>query len=457
MPDQQAGATGRGIVFLMPRAARDRALSEQLEEKPVSFLGSTERRLIILVGAIQFITSIVFSMVSALGPMFSRDLGIPAENIGTIAGSYMMAGAASGFVGTLYLDRFDRRRGLAVSLAGVVFGLIMTALAPNQHLLIASRVLTGLFSGPCSAFSIAIVIDNVPAARRGGALGSIASFQGLGQIIGVPVGLKIASFFDSWRYPFFAIALVGALLGVWVITNLAPQRAHLVGDKAEFAIRQRLRLLRSLLIRPACLVAWGIQLTGIVPLVAITTIMAVFLVNNLGFPAKDLPTLYFVGGAVNFAMARVIGRGIDRIGAVPVSLASTVLLTAAIVLGYMGVNPGIPLLVIFPIFFVTSTARLVVGQTVLLRIPRPEERAGFQSLAQSVLSSSMGLSALAIPLLLGSTPDGKLTGVNPFAVGVIAVTWLFPWLVQRLERLLDRGDKVHADLAAALAEQQTAE
>jgi len=412
-----------------------------------------ERRLIILVGSIQFITSIAFSIVSALAPMFSRDLQIPAQNIGIIAGTYSIAGAASGFFGTLFLDRFDRRLGLAVSLSGVVLGLVLTAVAPNEPLLIAARVLTGIFSGPCSAFSIAMLIDNVPLERRGRALGSIASFQGLGQVFGVPMGLYIAETFASWRYPFFAIAIAGALMGVWVITNLEPQRAHLMADKATFAVRQRLRLLRDLLVRPACLVAWGIQLTGIVPLVAITTVMAVFLVNNLGFPAADLKNLYLIGGASNFIMSWVIGRGVDRIGVVPVSVISTVLLTAAIALGYMGINPGIPLLVIFPIFFFTSTARLVVGQTVLLRIPRPEERAGFQSLAQSIMSVSMGLSALAIPLLLGSTPDGKLTGINPFATGVIAVTWLFPFLVQRLERLLDRGDKEAAALAAA----QTAE
>jgi predicted MFS family arabinose efflux permease len=419
----------------------------------LSLLGSPERRLTILVGSISFVTSIVYSIVGALAPMFFKDLAIPSQDIGTIAGVYSLAGAFSGFLGSLFLDRFDRRTGLAISISGVVVGVLLTALAPNREFLIAARILSGMFSGPSSAFSIAIIIDNVPVERRGTALGSITSFQALGQILGLPAGLVLANMLNSWRFPFFAIAGIGAVLAAWVILNLAPQRAHLEGRKS-FAIDQRLRLMGELLTRRNCLVAWGIQLTGIVPLVAITTIMSVFLVNNLGYPNDQLPTLYIIGGGSNLVFSWIIGRAIDRFGATIVSVASSILLTAAIVFGYMGVNPGIPLLVIFPVFFFTSSARLVVGQTVTMRIPRNDERAGFQSLGQSIQAFAMAASAMAIPYLLGSTPDGKLTGINPFASGVIVVTWIFPFLVAKLVQMLDRARPA---AATPIAGQQAAE
>jgi len=421
----------------------------------LSLLGSPERRLTILVGSISFVTSIVYSIVGALAPMFFKDLAIPSQDIGTIAGVYSLAGAFSGFLGSLFLDRFDRRIGLAVSISGVVVGVLLTALAPNREFLIAARILSGMFSGPSSAFSIAIIIDNVPVERRGTALGSITSFQALGQILGLPAGLVLANMLDSWRFPFFAIAGIGALLAAWVILNLAPQRGHLDSARKSFAIGERLRLMGELLTRRNCLVAWGIQLTGIVPLVAITTIMSVFLVNNLGYPNDQLPTLYIIGGASNLVFSWIIGRAIDRFGGTIVSVASSILLTAAIVFGYMGVNPGIPLLVIFPVFFFTSSARLVVGQTVTMRIPRQDERAGFQSLGQSIQAFAMAVSAMAIPYLLGSTPDGKLTGINPFASGVIVVTWIFPFLVAKLVQMLDRARPAAA--TAPIAGQQAAE
>lgn len=407
----------------------------------MKLLGSQEQLLVTIVGLISFLSGMVFSMVGALAPMLQREIGMPAQAIGTIMGVYMMASSISGFLGTLYLDRFDRRRGLTFSLTGVVIGLVMTGLAPNLHLLIAARILSGVFSGPSTALALAIVIDNVPVERRGRALGTVAAFGALAQIIGIPAGLVVANWFDSWRSPFFAIAAVGALLAIWVIANLPSQRKHLEGDDVDVSVRRRLNLLGELLTRPICLVAFALQLTGIVPLVAITTIMSVFLVNNLGYPQSELTTLYFVGGGVNVLISRYLGRAVDVAGPAAVALASTVLLSAAIVMGYMGMNLGLPLIAIFTVFFFTSSARMVVAQTVTLRIPKPEERAGFQSLSQSVQSFAMALSALAIPHLLGSTPDGKFTRIIPFASGVLVVTWFFPFLVYWLNALLARRDR----------------
>lgn len=412
--------------------------------------GSAEQRLVMLIGLLQFTSSMVFSMVTALAPMFSRDLGIPSQQIGTIAGSYMLSSAMSGFLGTFYLDRFDRRRALAVSFSGMVVGVLLSGFAPDFHLLVASRIMTGVFAGPSSALAIAIVIDNVPLERRGRALATATTFQALAQIVGVPAGLAVAESFDTWRAPFIGMGIFAAFLAVMVITNLKPQRAHLTAGR--FVTRERLRLMGRLLMRPVSLVAFGLMLTGIVPLVALTTIMAQFVVMNLGYPQQNLKVLFLVGGLANFVMSYFIGRMVDRFGAGIVAVGSTVLLSFAILAGYLGYNPGLPLEAVFSLFFVTSSARLVVSQTTTLRIPRPEERAGFQSLMQAIQAASMGLSALAIPVLVGSTPDGRYTGIAPFAYGVIVITWIFPVLIYVLHGLLTRRDReVAADQAAAAA------
>jgi predicted MFS family arabinose efflux permease len=260
-----------------------------------------------------------------------------------------------------------------------------------------------------------------------------------------------------------------------VVYTLPSQRAHLAGPGIDMTVRRRLRLLGELLSRPLCLVAFGLQLTGIVPLVAITTIMSVFLVSNLGYPRGGLQMLYVVGGLANFFISRVLGKGIDRFGPGIVSVLSSILLMAAICVGYLGFGWSIvaglehaiqngldatslgsvwafvrrhgvypellPVVLVFTVFFFTSSARLVVAQSVTLRIPKPDERAGFQSLSQSVQSFAMAMSALSIPLVLGSTPDGKFTGIGPFAGGVLVVTWLFPFLVYWLNTLLNQRDR----------------
>lgn len=409
-----------------------------------------ERRLVLMVGSISFIASMIFSLVSSLAPAFQKDLGIPPQSIGAIMGVYMLATAVSGFLGTLYLDRFDRRKALGVGLVGTLVGLLLTGIAPTFGTLIAARILSGIFAGPASSLSIAMLIDNIPLERRGKALGSVAGFQALAQIIGIPAGLEITDVFGTWRAPFLFIAVLQAAITVIVLAKLPPQRAHLETG-ASFTIRARLRVLRELLTKPMCLVTYGLQITGVVPLIAITTIMAVFLVNNLGYPSTELSMLYLVGGAVNIVSARfLVGPGIDRLGAGFVALVSTVLMTLALLMGYMGFNPGLPWVAVFALFFITSSARTMVTQTISTRIPRPDERAGFQSLSSSVQALMMGLSALSTRFLLGSTPDGKLTGVVPFAIGVIVVGWFYPFLVYQLDGMLRRRDSAVTEGSLAL-------
>ncbi len=417
----------------------------------MNLFGSPERRLVIMVGSISFISSMIFSLVASLAPAFQKDLHIPAQQIGTIMGVYMLSSAVSGFLGTLYLDRFDRRKALAVGLLGTFIGLLLTSFAPTYETLIAARILSGVFAGPSNSLAIATLVDNIPHERRGKALGTVSGFQALAQIVGIPAGLEITDLFGTWRAPFVFIALLQATIAIAVIVNLPSQRAHLETG-ASFAIPERLRLLGRLLTKPMCLLTYGLQMTGVVPLVAITTIMAVYLVNNLGYPSSELSVLYLVGGGTNIVSARfLVGPAIDRAGASVVSLASTVVMTAAIMMGYMGFNPGLPWVAVFALFFITSSARLIVTQTTSMRIPRPEERAGFQSLSSSIQALAMGLSALSTRYLLGSTPDGKLTGIFPFAIGVIVVGWAYPFLVHQLDGMLARRDKAQAVAVTGVA------
>ena len=67
-------------------------------------------------------------MVTPLGPDFSAALGIPTSRLGLVTGSYAAAASVAGMLGTLFLDRFDRRSALGVSLAGLVIGTVAGAL-----------------------------------------------------------------------------------------------------------------------------------------------------------------------------------------------------------------------------------------------------------------------------------------------------------------------------------------
>jgi MFS family permease len=109
--------------------------------------GLSERKLIFLLATVQFVNILDFMMVMPLGPDFALALGIPTSRLGIIAGSYTAAAALAGIIGAIFLDRFDRRRALAVAMLGLAVGTASGALAHSFGSLLAARILAAP-SGP---------------------------------------------------------------------------------------------------------------------------------------------------------------------------------------------------------------------------------------------------------------------------------------------------------------------
>src|SRR3954464_2203814 len=76
----------------------------------------SERKLVFLVGTARFIATLDFAMVLPLGPDFAQALGIPVSKLGIVGGSYIATEMVAAIAGAFFLDRFDRRRALAVAL-----------------------------------------------------------------------------------------------------------------------------------------------------------------------------------------------------------------------------------------------------------------------------------------------------------------------------------------------------
>jgi MFS family permease len=85
-------------------------------------LTAAERRIVFLIGAVNFINVLDFMIVLPLGPDFARALAIAPSHVGFIGGAYSAAACVAGLAASLFLDRFDRRRALAACMAGLVVG-----------------------------------------------------------------------------------------------------------------------------------------------------------------------------------------------------------------------------------------------------------------------------------------------------------------------------------------------
>ena len=98
-----------------------------------------QKGIVLLIGAVQFVNILDLVIVMPLGPDFAAALDIPESHLGYVGGAYTAAACVSGLIGSLFLDRFDRRKALAVAMLGLVVGTASGALAVGSGTIRADR------------------------------------------------------------------------------------------------------------------------------------------------------------------------------------------------------------------------------------------------------------------------------------------------------------------------------
>jgi predicted MFS family arabinose efflux permease len=360
---------------------------------------STERRVVWTVALVQLMNVLDFMMVMPLGDDFSKALGIPQSDVGYVAGAYTLAAFASGVIGAKFLDRFCRKRVLLVSMLGLTVATIMGGFAVGLWSMLASRVVAGLFGGPATATSLAVIADVVPVERRGRAMGIVMAGFSVASVIGLPLGLMLARH-GSWRTPFFAIGglllVTFGLVWMWM--------PSLTGH-----LDRKLRQTPALQLLARREIMFGLATTGCVmfSVFSIVPHIPTYLFNNLEFPRAQYELLYFAGGIASFALLQFAGRWVDRHGSLPVITAGTLIAVASIATGFIHDPPFVPVIVSFVGFMASGSLRGVAQSTLATRLPAPNERAQFMSLQSAVQHAAATLGSFATASLLTTDPTTK--------------------------------------------------
>lgn len=397
-----------------------------------------ERALVLTVAAVQLVNVLEFMIVMPLGPDFARALGFHVDKVGVLGAAYTGAAAVSGLVGALLLDRFDRRRALLLSMLGLVAATVLAGMASDLEHLVAARILAGVFGGPATSVSVAIVADLVPPARRGRAMALVTGSFTVSAIIGVPAALEAARL-GSWSTPFFGVALLGILVVVLAAAALPPMRAHLVGAPTSGQLGRMWTLVR----RPEAAGALVIMGLSMITMFSIVPNISAYVQFNAGFPREHLPRLYMCGGLAGLTLTLIAGRLTDRIGVTPVVAVSAVWVSIVLGLGFLEGRPVIHVLLFFTLFMGGSSIRNVAVQSLVSRVPPPGERAGFQSVQSAVSHLACSAGALAGTFLLHERADHSLEGMERLAVATIAATLVVPLLTRFVEhrvRARERGE-----------------
>jgi predicted MFS family arabinose efflux permease len=396
----------------------------------------SERALLFLVGAVQFVNVLDFMMVMPLGPDFAAGLGIPASQLGLVGGAYTAAAAVSGLLGATFLDRFDRRRALAAAMLGLVVATAAGGLATGFSTMVAARVAAGFFGGPATSLSLSIVADAVPAERRGRALGAVMGAFSVASVLGVPAGLELARL-GTWRTPFFAVAGLGLLVAGGALLLMPAMTAHLGRDRAGAPGG-----VGALLRQPVALLSLASTAAAMMSGFAIIPNISAHVQLNLGYPRDRLGIVYMVAGAVAFVMLRIAGRWVDRFGAPVVSAVGTAVYVSVLAFGFAWPPAGIPVVALFVAFMMGNSLRNVAMNTLTSRVPGPAERARFMSIQSAVQHLASALGAGLSTRLLTVDGAGRLQGMVGLSLFAGAVALLVPFLLSAVQARLRRRPAV---------------
>lgn len=396
-----------------------------------------------LVAAIQFVNILDFMMVMPLGPDFAAALGIPLSHLGYIGGSYTAASSLAGIAGSFFLDRYDRRQALFVAMLGLVAGTALGAMATGIATLMAARVIAGVFGGPAAALSMSIIADVVPVERRGRAMGWVMTSFTVAQVMGVPAGLELARL-GGWRAPFLAVAGLGLVISMTGLFFLPPMRIHLER-------RQPARTgITGLLAQPTVLLAWAAGFCAMMSGFILVPNFAAYLQGNLGYPRDRLGLIYLLSGLCGFVAMRLAGPAVDRLGSFAVAVLAFAGFLPAVWLGFGHYWSVLPIPATFMAFWFFMAARNVSFSTLVTRVPRPQERARFMSIATSTQHMAGAIGAFLSSLLLSEGPGGSLVGMAKVArVSIALAAAMLPLMAFVERRVKLRETDLRQGLTAA--------
>src|SRR6266404_5962797 len=268
----------------------EQTLTEPIDERQELSRGFShyQSSLVVLLALVQFTIIIDFMIMSPLGAIIMPALNISAAQFGVAVSAYAFSAGISGILAAGFADQFDRKWLLLFFYVGFTLGTALCAIAPNYHLLLLGRIVTGLFGGVIGSVVLAIVTDMFALKLRGRVMGFVQTAFAASQVLGIPVGLFLS---NHWNWHVAFGALVGLSIAA-VLLVMRPVNAHLLLKQDHNAFRHLIATVGQ----PRYTLAFGVTTLLATGGYMLMPFGSAYTVHNLGIDIVHLPTIYLVSG-----------------------------------------------------------------------------------------------------------------------------------------------------------------
>ncbi|WP_319456683.1 MULTISPECIES: MFS transporter [unclassified Mycobacterium] len=183
--------------------------------------GRVQAALILLLMAGLFFDSLEQNSTGAMGPLLKESFGIGNGELTMINTATVLGGLAGRLIGGYIADRWGRRAALSLNLLVYTLGGLISAVAVNYEMLLASRFIVGIGLGGEFTVGLAILAEIVATRHRGsllatlnissGGIGNIASFGFFWLVLG-PLNGVLGGNDTAWRWTYVLLAVPAVLV-----------------------------------------------------------------------------------------------------------------------------------------------------------------------------------------------------------------------------------------------------
>ena len=384
---------------------------------------------------LQFTVILDFMIISPLGAIVMPALQISTHEFGLAVSAYAFSAAISGIAAAGFADRFDRKRLLLFFYGGFILGTALCAVAPTYHFLLGARVVTGLFGGVIGSVVLAIAADLFPLEMRGRVMGFVQTAFAGAQVLGLPAGIYLAGLW-TWHSPFVAIIAIAVPASLVIALYMKPVAGHLKAKQEHSAWRHLARTIFEPKYTPAFVGIMALTTGGYM----IMPFLSTFIVNNIGIPLRNLPTIYLVTGLCTVFVGPMVGKASDRFGKFRTFLFGTVV-TLIMIAVYTNLGPTslLTVIIVNALLFAGIFSRLIPAQALFSSVPEATQRGSFNAIMASLQQFSGGIASAFAGLILVQNSAGQLQHFDWMGYIVMATALLSLALIYLVHRAVPEG------------------
>ena len=122
---------------------------------------------LVLLTLTQFTVILDFMVMSPLSDFLMKSMNLHPDQFGIAVSVYAFSAGISGLLTAGFADRYDRKKLLLFFYVGFIAGTVFCGISHSYYMLLAARLITGLFGGVIGSISLAIITDLFVPEQRG--------------------------------------------------------------------------------------------------------------------------------------------------------------------------------------------------------------------------------------------------------------------------------------------------